>query len=53
MPVALPTTFAASRRQPPTAVLQRIHVAIIIAADFAVAEANPAAPRWLRLSGRL
>jgi hypothetical protein len=53
MLLALPTTFAAGRKQPLTAVLQRIHVAIIIAADFGRAEADPAAPRSLRLPGQL
>jgi hypothetical protein len=53
MLLALPTTFAAGRKQPLTAVLQRIHVAIIIAADFGMAEADPAAPRSLRLPGQL
>ena len=53
MLLALPTTFAASRKQPLTAVLQRIHVAIIIAANFGMAEADPGGPRSARLPGHL
>jgi len=53
MLLALPMIFAASRKQPLIAVPQRIHVAIIIAADFGMAQADPGASRSARLRGRL
>ena len=53
MLLALTTTFAASRKQPLTAVLQRIRVAIFIAADFCMAGADPGVPRPARLAVHL